>query len=336
MKTTEAKTTEAKTSNSTKPKYWRTVAMENFLLEGKSERTAMSYARHIGLIIKFLKKPLNQVTEDDIRKFVTHRRIDCKLTAPTMRMTYASIKSIFRNVLDIDYPIFYQFKAPSEKHLPRVLTRKEVFAILNNITTFHNYVYLRLIYSCGLRLSEGLNLTIYDIDKERLLLKINEGKGNKDRYVPLPPVMYKLLQMYWCTHRNKNFIFPAFNRDMKNAPFAIKPMIVGTVQDALRRAVKASGINPKGVRIHTLRHSYATHLLEEGVTIKAIQKYLGHASLKSTLIYLHLTEYGDKNGVNIINTYMDNYLIPFPFETEYVIDEYNKKQLSEYIFTGGI
>ena len=167
---------EAKNSKSKDPKYWFNLAVENFIVQGKSKRTAETYAREIKILVKHYNKPLNELTEDEIRKFVVYRRIDCELSAKSMRILYCGLKFVFNDVLEIEYPVFKKMRAQTQFILPKVLTRKEVITVLNNISTFHSYVFFRTLYSCGLRLSEGLNLKVQDIDGKRGFLKINGKK----------------------------------------------------------------------------------------------------------------------------------------------------------------
>lgn len=303
---------EAKTSKSKDPKYWFDLAVENFIVQGKSKRTAETYAREIKILVKHYKKPVNKMTEDDIRKFVVYRKVECELCATSMRILFCGLKFVFIDILGVDYPIFEKMRAQSEHRLPDVMTRGEVITVLNHISTFHSYVFFRTLYSCGLRLSEGLNLRVQDIDGKRGFLKIN-GKGSKERYVPLPESTYALLRMYWVTHKNKKLIFPALGNKFDKASTSIKPMAISTVQRTLKDAARSAKVKPERVRSHVLRHSYATHLLEAGVSIRAIQKYLGHATLEQTMVYLHLTEMKIKESVAVINSMMGQVppLIPF-------------------------
>jgi integrase/recombinase XerD len=306
---------EAKTSKSVDPKYWYNLAVENFIVQGKSKRTAETYAREIKILVKYYNKPVNKMTEDEIRKFVVYRKLECGLCSTSMRILFCGLKFVFIDILGIDYPIFESMRAQSESRLPDVLTRNEVIKVLNHISTFHSYVFFRTLYSCGLRLSEGLNLQVQDVDGKRGFLKIN-GKGSKDRYVPLPPATYELLRMYWKTHRNKALIFPALGNKFDKASTSTKPMAMSTVQCTLKDAARSAKVKPQKVRAHVLRHSYATHLLEYGVSIRAIQKYLGHATLEQTMVYLHLTEMKTEDSISVINSIMGQVPIFIPFDAE--------------------
>ena len=139
------------------------------------------------------------------------------------------------------------------------------------------------------------------------MVHVHRGKQAKDRYVPLPPETLDLLRRYWKTHRNPVLIFPALGRNGKQAPTSKNPMAIESVQGALRKARSAAGINKRRVTIHTLRHSYATHLLEAGVNLKVIQRYLGHAQIETTMIYCHLTQKGHEYARQIVNDIMKGF-----------------------------
>jgi integrase/recombinase XerD len=138
-----------------------------------------------------------------------------------------------------------------------------------------------------------------------MMIHVRHGKGNKDRYVPLPQRTLELLRDYWSTHRNPVLIFPAEGRDHINLSKATEPMSKSSVQDAFRAALKQSGIN-KRASVHTLRHSWATHLLEAGVHLRLIQEYLGHNSPATTSVYTHLTVKAEQLGAEAINRVIDN------------------------------
>ena len=210
----------------------------------------------------------------------------------------------FINVLRRKWQLFDILRAQTEKKLPCVLAKSEIDRILKHVRTFHNRVFLTTVYSCGLRLQEALHLQVSDIDSQRMMIHVHRGKQAKDRYVPLPEETLLLLRKYWATHRNQLLIFPALGRNGKGASNATSPMAIASVQGALRKARFEAGIKKRRVTIHTLRHSYATHLLEAGVNLRVIQKYLGHAQLETTMVYLHLTQKGNQDAANIVNSIM--------------------------------
>jgi site-specific recombinase XerD len=170
-----------------------------------------------------------------------------------------------------------------------VLTRDEVDRALAAVRIDVYRLCLTTIYACGLRLLEGASLQPADVDSARLQLYVR-GKGNKDRYVPLPVALLPQLQAHWLTHRSPNWLFPAPTRHGTAHAVANDGPHVNrsSLQSAFRRALKTARIH-KRAHVHSLRHSYATHLLESGVNLRLIQSYLGHGSPSTTAIYTHLT-----------------------------------------------
>lgn len=138
-----------------------------------------------------------------------------------------------------------------------------------------------------------------------MMIHVHRGKGAKDRYVPLPLSTLQLLRRYWTTHRHPCLLFPALGRGGNGANSAPSPMAKSSVQGAFRRAKAAAGVHKKAVSVHTLRHSYATHLLEAGVNLRVIQRYMGHAQLETTMVYLHLTQKGQEDACQLINQVME-------------------------------
>jgi integrase/recombinase XerD len=187
--------------------------------------------------------------------------------------------------------------------LPVILSVAEVQRILGCLRRAHYRV--STIYSCGLRLLEGVQLQVSQIDSSRMALHIRQGKGRKDRYVPLPQRTLALLRGYWLSHRNPVWLFPS-SRDggMATASRAITP---SGVQKAWRKARQESGVS-KPATVHTLRHSWATHLLEAGVNLRLIQAWLGHNSLNTTAIYTHLTVKAERMAAETIDALMDEVL----------------------------
>jgi|TARA_B110000495_G_C23024887_1_gene608812 site-specific recombinase XerD len=181
-----------------------------------------------------------------------------------------------------------------KKRLPVVLTQDEIALLFANVELGRHRTPLRLMYCCGLRLDELVHLTIDDIEPTRILVR--DGKGGKDRYVPLPPAMYKELCRYWAKHRNPKWIFPSAGRGDPNDPRAAmkaskRPYGKGALSLALRKAVRKAGIRKKATA-HTLRHSYATHLLEQGLNLRQLQLNLGHEDIRTTTLYTHMTPIG--------------------------------------------
>jgi len=166
-------------------------------------------------------------------------------------------------------------------------------------------VCLSTIYACGLRISEGVQLQVGDIDSSRMVVHVRKGKRNKERYVPLPQSTLQQLRQHWLTHRHKVWLFPARTPEGVPPTAARGPFSTGSVQRAFALALQDSGLQ-KAATVHSLRHSYATHLLEAGVDLHVVQAYLGHSSIHSTAIYLHLTPKLEDQAGATINQVLSN------------------------------
>jgi integrase/recombinase XerD len=209
-----------------------------------------------------------------------------KAARSTCIVAIAGIKFSFEKTLHRRWPTLTLLRPRSEKRLPVALGVGEVRSMLQLVRMERYRICLTVIYACGLRLLEGVHLRPGDIDGGRHLLLVRKGKGNKDRYVPLPGRIAELLQNYWRSQQYPEWMFPS-NRKKKGLESV--PMDPSGMQKAFRAAVMASGIG-KTAGIHTLRHSYAAHLLEAGVSLRVIQAYLGPNSPAATAIHAHLTQ----------------------------------------------
>jgi site-specific recombinase XerD len=272
-----------------------------------SERTQECYTRAVRQLADFCGKTPDQISEKEMEDYFLHRKNSDKWSAATIRISHFGIKFFFKNVLKRKWHIFTYLNAKRERMLPCILSKEEVFRILDHVTTFHNYTFLSTVYSCGLRLSEALNLQVSDIDSQNMMIHIHRGKGAKDRYIPLPHNTLNLLRKYWITHKNPNLIFPARGRGNNESPSTKNPMAIESVQGAFRRARAAAGIKKRHVSIHTLRHCYATHLLEAGTNPRMIQRYMGHSKLETTMVYFHFTQKGTEDTYRIIDNFMKGF-----------------------------
>jgi integrase/recombinase XerD len=221
-----------------------------------------------------------------------------------MRICYSGLRFFSQHVLKRDWHTLALMRAETERRLPPVLSVPEVRRLLKAATPLHNQVYFTTLYSLGLRLQAGLFLQVVAIDSQRMMVHVHRGKGAKDRYVPLPQDTLGLLRHSWATHRNPLWLCPATGRDQKQSATATEPMRRHSVQGAFRTAQPRAGMNKVGVALHTLRHSYATPLLEAGVNLRLIQLYLGHTRLETTMLSLHLTQKGHEDAYERINAVM--------------------------------
>jgi integrase/recombinase XerD len=256
--------------------------IEDMQLHGFAERTQEAYLLAVRQLAKHYRKPPDQINEEELRQYFLFLKNEKHAARATCTLALCGIKFFYERTLGREWKTFEFLRPPKEKKLPVVLSVAEVGQVLGCVHRSRYRVCLTTIYACGLRLLEGVRLQVKDIDGGRQLLHICQGKGGKDRYVPLPSACLKMLRQHWLTHRNPLWLFPSPFED------ANQPMNESGVQRAFSAAARQSGIHKKAT-VHTLRHSYATHLLEAGVNLRIIQSYLGHASPATTAIYTHLT-----------------------------------------------
>jgi site-specific recombinase XerD len=277
-------------------------------LSGKGQRTQEAYVREVRLLAQFYGKSPHLISEQELQAYFLHRKNINGLAPASMRICYSGIRFFSQHILKRDWHTLSLIRAQTEHRLPAILSVEEVQRLLKSATPWHNQVYFTTVYSLGLRLHEALSLQVSDIDGQRRLVHVHRGKGAKDRYVPLPEETLTLLRTYWKTHHNPTWLFPATGRDHQHMSTATEPMSRTSVQGAFRKAQQRAGITKLGVAIHTLRHSYATHLLEAGVNLRLIQQYLGHTRLETTMLSLHLTQKGHEEAYARIPSLMQGLL----------------------------
>jgi len=269
---------------------------QDLQLAGLSERTQEAYLRAVRQLADHFHTPPDSLSEQQIRDYFLHLKNDRKFASASLGIAYSGIKFFYSHTTPRDWPTLRRLRVRREKRLPDVLTVDEVRQLIAAVRTLHNRTYFWTVYSLGLRLGEGLHLQVGDIDAARMMVHVHRGKGAKDRYVPLPSHTLATLRAYWVTHRHPLWLFPATGRDHRQAALADGPMDKSSVQGAMRRVVRDLKFR-KAISIHSLRHSYATHLLEAGVNLRLIQQYLGHSSLQTTMVYLHLTTVSQEQAV---------------------------------------
>lgn len=277
--------------------------IEDLQLKGYSGSTQTLYVTAVRQLCEHFSKTPGKITEEDLRAYFLHGKNVKKWSRSTSTVALCGIKFFYENTIKRPWPTLLFIRPGHEKKLPVVLSRDEVHALLSHIRLLRYRACLTTIYSCGLRLSEGTHLKIEDIDSARGFICVRQSKGNKDRIVPLPPKTLNLLRDQWKTHRNKGWIFPSADRGGKNMAKATTPLSKSSVQSAFRSALKSAGINKKA-SVHTLRHSWATHLLEAGINLRLIQAWLGHSSPATTSVYTHLTEKAKTVAIKSIHELM--------------------------------
>jgi integrase/recombinase XerD len=278
--------------------------VEDMQLRGLSEETQEAYVRAVRQLAEHYGKSPQRISDEELRQYFLHLTNVKQLSSSTIKVALYGIKFLFQHTLRKEWPTLDLVRPRREKKLPVVLSVAEVQRVLGIIRRPRYRVCLSTIYACGLRLSEGVHLQVRDIDSDRMMVHVRKGKGAKDRYVPLPVPTLEMLRRYWCTHRHPEWLFPAPTKSGVPLSTATKPMSIDGVQRAFKAALQESGIQKKAT-VHTLRHSYATHLLEAGVNLRVIQSYLGHSSPKTTAIYTHLTRKAKDLAVEAINRVME-------------------------------
>jgi integrase/recombinase XerD len=278
--------------------------MEDMQLRGLSQKTQEGYLRAVRQLAEHCKKPPDKIDERDLRQYFLYLTNVKKASQSTWRVTLSGIKFFYEHTIRKDWPTLKLARPAKEKKLPVVLSVGEVGRILGGVRRQSYRACLGAIYSCGLRVGEGVRLQVTDIDSDRLQIHVRQGKGGKDRYVPLPERTLDMLRRYWVAHRHPTWVFPSPTRIGVPQSLANKPMGVCGVQRAFRIALQESGVQ-KQATVHTLRHSWATHMLEAGVNLRVIQMYLGHSSIKTTTIYTHLTRKAEVPVIEAINEVLD-------------------------------
>ena len=275
-------------------------------LAGRSERTVQAYTCYVRQVQRYHNdQPASLLNEEQVADWLASLRTERNFKAGSLRVAFSAMKAFYSLTCPVDWSVLQRLHTPREMHLPEVLTRQELHGLMNRIRRDEYYVCLWTIYSLGLRLSEGVALETGDIHAERGVVHVHRGKGNRDRLVALPIDTLRMLREYWATHRHPRFLFPAGGRGTPGQRHASASTHVPhtTIQDVWRLVVTQSGTMRK-ICVHTLRHSYATHLLEAGVPIRVVQQYLGHTSLQHTVKYLHLTQPCQDRSQEIVNDIM--------------------------------
>lgn len=263
--------------------------IEDMQLRGMSEITQDRYVRAVRQLADHYGKSPDKITEEELRQYFLYLKNEKQLARNTCNVILCGVKFFYEYTLKREWPTLVLVRPPKERKLPVILSIEEVRQVLGYLRLSHYRVCLGTIYACGLRVSEGVSLQVNQIDGARMLLHVRQGKGAKDRYVPLSPHILEILRHHWATHRHPVWLFPSRGSRGKGSPATTTaPITARSVQRDFQAALKASGIQ-KHATVHTLRHSWATHLLEAGVDLRIIQSYLGHSSPTTTAIYTHLT-----------------------------------------------
>jgi site-specific recombinase XerD len=261
--------------------------LEDLQLKGYAPATQAQYVGAVRQLARFYHKSPDLLSEAELRAYWLHLTQDEIYSTSTLNTALAGLKFFFVTTLQRPWPVLEWARVRKQVRLPVVLSRPEVGAILKCVRVPVYRVCLQTIYSCGLRISEAVGLQVGDVDSQRMVLRVR-GKGNKERQVPLAQPTLAALRQLWKAHRSRPWLFPQGLRPHWGSRTA-GPIQAQNVRRAFQLARLQSGVT-KPACVHSLRHSYATHLLEAGVQLLLIQEILGHRSPRTTTIYTHLTD----------------------------------------------
>lgn len=268
---------------------------EDILLRGLAKNTLDSYTLNARIFLEYCNRPAEKLNELDIRNFLWYLINEKKVSPGTANTYSAAIRFLFAVTLNRNLNYLQIPRQKKRKALPEVLTREEVFSIIESCQNIKHKAMLMVVYSSGLRVSEAAALKIQHIDSKNMRLFVECGKGGKDRYTLLSKTCLNALREYWKAYRPQHpegWLFLG--------TYTVSHITSTGIASAFNEAVKRTNIT-KHVSVHTLRHSFATHLLEDGATLLQIKELLGHSSIKSTTVYLHLA-----NVTSDIKSPLDN------------------------------
>jgi integrase/recombinase XerD len=254
--------------------------IEDLRIRNFSPNTIAGYIGYVARFARHFGRSPADLGPEHVRGFLVHLREEERARGSTMKQAVSALRFLYRVTLKQDWAIPEIPYAKEERKLPLVLTRDEVLEFLGSLANLKHRAILTTAYASGLRVSETTHLRVTDIDSARMVIHVRQGKGRRDRLVPLSTTLLTLLREYWKITRPTTWLFPGRRGD--------KPITRRSVERVCAKARAALGWT-KLVRPHTLRHSFATHLLEAGTNIRIIQRWLGHRSLSSTATYTHLS-----------------------------------------------
>jgi site-specific recombinase XerD len=249
-------------------------------LKNFSVRTIETYLSCVKKFAAYYSKSPKDLGQEDIRNYLHYLGKERKLATSSINQAHGALKFLYRTTLGRDWDSLNVPRGKTPKKLPEVLSIEEVDSIFSEIKNLKHLAIIMTIYAGGLRLTEATRLKLADIDSSRMMIRVSQGKGNKDRYTLLGERTLETLRIYWQIYQPTDWLFPSKQLD--------KPIHVSSVQRVFKKALHKTSIKKKA-SVHTLRHSFATHLLEAGTDLYHIQRLLGHSSANTTAIYLHVT-----------------------------------------------
>lgn len=254
---------------------------KHLTLKGYTDKTKKAYIGHIRRFLEDKKKKAEDLNREDVEGYIYYLLVEQKNSHAFVNQALSAIKICFEHILKKGKLLYDLPRPKKERKLPNILSQSEILAIFDSVSNLKHKSILFLTYSAGLRVGEVVRLKVSDIDSERMLIHVRQGKGRKDRYTILSEVALDMLRRYAYAIRPKDWLFPGGNN--------VEYISERSVQKVFEAASRKAKINKK-VTVHSLRHSFATHLLEGGTDLRYIQELLGHSSSKTTEIYTHVTQ----------------------------------------------
>lgn len=253
---------------------------DDMVLRGMALRTREAYLSSVAALARYYRRSPDQISEAEVQQYLLYLLRERKLAWSSCNIVTHGLKFFYHRTLKRPEVEFVIPSARQPQKLPQILSREEVAALIERAHNFKHRVFLMTTYAAGLRVSEACALKIADLDSQRMMIRITQGKGAKDRYTLLSARLLKELRRYWVTYRPTPYLFPA-----PRTPDA--PMNTTAAQRIYYAARDRAGIAKEG-GIHSLRHAFATHLLEGGVDVHTIQRLMGHNQISTTMRYFHL------------------------------------------------
>ena len=250
-------------------------------LRGFSPKTQQNYLGNVRRFVAHYQRSPETLGREEVRAYLHHLISERGLSRSTLHSVYSALKFFYETTLGQPWEAFELPRPKASRTLPVVLSPQEIQAILAAPRNLKHRALLMVIYSGGLRIAEATHLRVDDIDSPRMTIRVRQGKGAKDRYTLLGQRTLMVLREYWRYYKPVDWLFPGRPED--------QPLSERSGQGIFKRALTRAGVS-KAATMHTLRHSFATHLLETGVDLTYIQRLMGHKSLKTTSIYLHVSQ----------------------------------------------
>lgn len=259
----------------------RRLMLQAMSVRGMAGRTQQSYVSAVRRLAKHYGRSPDQLTPDEVQSYLAQMIVVDGLSWSTCSIAANAFRFLYHVTLGLKAIDFVVPQPRQPQRLPEVLSSEEVSRLLASVAHPKHRLVFETIYACGLRVSEATQLKVRDMDRDRMTVRIEQGKGRKDRYVPLSKRLLKRLELYWTTERPRHWVFEGSTSD--------RCLHVTAVQKAYTLAKLRAGIQKHG-GVHALRHAYATHMIESGVDVLTVQRLLGHRSVSTTMRYFHLSQ----------------------------------------------